>query len=101
MQKQNNLERRFQSNLIKELYKIFPGCLITKMDSSYIQGIPDLLILYKTKWAVLECKNSAQAKHQPNQDYYVQKLDAMGMSRFIYPENKESVIRELINYFNI
>lgn len=93
------LESKFQADLIKELKSIFKGCLVTKLDSGHIQGIPDLLILYKNKWAILECKKSANAKHQPNQDYYVDMLDEMSFSRFIYPENKEEVLNELCEAF--
>lgn len=93
------LERDFQPNLIKELKATLPGCLITKLDSSYIQGIPDLLILYKNKWAILEVKRDAKASHQPNQDYYVDYLNEMSFSRFIYPENKEEVLSELYETF--
>lgn len=93
------LESKFQADLIKELKIIFKGCLVTKLDSGHIQGIPDLLILWKDKWAILECKKSANAKHQPNQDYYVDMLDKMSFSRFIYPENKEEVINELCEAF--
>ena len=89
------LERDFQRNLIKELKDIFVGCLIMKNDSSYIQGIPDLLILYKDKWAALEVKKSATASHRPNQEYYVDKMDEMSYASFIYPENKEAVLDEL------
>ena len=64
------LESSFQAQLIKDLKKIFPGCIVTKNDSSYIQGIPDLTIFYKDKWATLECKQNARAKKQPNQEYY-------------------------------
>ena len=78
-------ESNFQSNLKKELEAIFPGCMITKLDSSYIQGIPDFLILYKNKWATLENKRYAKAKKQPNQEYYVDKMNNMSFSRFIYP----------------
>lgn len=94
------LERDFQAKLIKELKIIFPGSLVTKLDSSYIQGIPDLLILYRDKWAILECKKSIDAKRQPNQEYYVGKLNEMSFSRFICPENKEEVIYELKQIFN-
>lgn len=93
------LESKFQADLKKELQTLFPGCIVTKLDSSYIQGIPDLLILYKDKWAVLECKRSANAKKQPNQPYYVEKMNEMSFSRFIYPENKEEVLRELQQTF--
>lgn len=93
------LENKFQSNLIKEIKERFPGCIVMKNDSSYIQGIPDLLVLYKDKWASLEVKKSANAKHQPNQDYYVNKMKDMSYSSFISPENKNTVLNELKNLF--
>lgn len=93
------MESGFQDNLIKDLKFMFPGCIITKLDSSYIQGIPDLLILFEDKWAVLECKKSANAKKQPNQPYYVDTMNAMSFARFIYPENKEEVLYELQQAF--
>ena len=92
-------ESKFQSDLKKELKQRFPGCIVTKLDSSDIQGIPDLLVLYKNKWATLENKRSANAPHRPNQDYYVNKMNEMSFSRFIYPENKEDVLNELSKTF--
>ena len=93
------LERDFQSNLIKEIKETLPGCIVMKNDSSYIQGIPDLLILYKDKWASLEVKKNSRAKKQPNQEYYVGQMDEMSFSRFIYPENKEEILNELFQTF--
>lgn len=94
------LENKFQAKLIKELKELFPGCIVMKNDSSYIQGIPDLLVLYNELWASLECKKSLNAKHQPNQGYYVEKMNDMGFSRFICPENKDEVLDELCLYFD-
>ena len=91
----SKLERDFQSRLIKELKQIFKGCIIMKNDSSYIQGIPDLLILYKDKWAALEVKKSEPASHRPNQENYVELMDEMSYASFLYPENKEEVLYEL------
>lgn len=88
-------ENKFQAELIRDLRQLFPGCVILKNDPDYIQGIPDLLILYKDKWAALECKRCATASHRPNQDYYVDLLEDMSFSRFIFPENKEKVLDEL------
>ena len=95
----SKLERDFQSSLIKELKKIFPGCMVMKLDSGYIQGIPDLLVLHNDKWATLECKKYKGAKKQPNQEYYVGRMNEMSFSRFICPENKEEVLCELQQTF--
>jgi len=93
-------ESKFQSDLKKELKEKFPGCIVTKLDANQIQGIPDLLILYKNKWATLENKRSKNASKQPNQEYYVNKMNEMSFSRFIYPENKKEVLEELTEIFN-
>lgn len=93
------LESRFQANLIKELKRRFPGCIVIKNDSGYLQGIPDLLILFNDKWAALECKQFTGAKKQPNQEYYVDKMNKMSFSRFICPENKEAVLCDLQQSF--
>lgn len=92
-------ESKFQSDLIKRLKIMFDGCVITKLDSAHIQGIPDLLILYKNKWATLECKKSLTASHRPNQEYYVNMMNNMSFSRFICPENMEVVLNELQQSF--
>ena len=72
-----------------------------KNDPNYIQGIPDLLVLYGNKWASLECKGSEDAPRQANQTYYVDKMDKMSFSRFIFPENKEEVLNELQQAFYV
>lgn len=94
-------ENKFQANLIKELKAMFKGCIVMKNDSSYIQGIPDLLVLYKDKWASLEVKKDASAKKQPNQEYYVGVMNDMSFARFISPDNKDQVLSELIKLFNV
>ena len=94
------LENRFKTNLAKELKSLFPGCMVLHLDPNEIQGIPDLLILYRNKWAVLEGKKHATASHRPNQDYYVGLMNSMGFAAFIYPENKDEVLDELCLYFN-
>ena len=93
------LERDFQAKLIKDIKKLFPGCMVMKTDPTYIQGIPDLLILFKNKWASLEVKKSVGASKRPNQEYYVNKMNEMSFSRFVYPENKEAVLDELQQSF--
>lgn len=97
MARSSKLESGFQDKLRNELKNMFEGCMIFKMDQ--IQGIPDLLILYKNKWASLENKKNANAKIQPNQEYYVNEMNNMSFSRFICPENKNEVLNDLKRYF--
>lgn len=89
------LENRFKTNLINDIEKIFPGCIVLHLPSEEIQGIPDLLILYKDRWAVLEGKKHKNATHRPNQDYYISLMNEMSYASFIYPENKREVLDEL------
>ena len=88
-------ESEFQAKLIREIKERFPGCYVLKNDPTYLQGVPDLLILYKTKWAALEVKTSSKAHHQPNQDFYVKAMDEMSFASFIFPENKEVVLNAM------
>ena len=92
-------ENAFQAALIKDLKTLFPGCVVLKNDPNYIQGFPDLTILYKDRWAVLECKKSLSASKRPNQAYYVDMLEEMSYASFICPENREEVLNELQQAF--
>lgn len=92
-------ESQFQASLIKQLKEIFPKCVVLKNDANYLQGFPDLLVLHNNKWAALECKRSSNAHHQPNQDYYVNKLKSMSYASFISPENRNEVLNELQQTF--
>lgn len=72
--------------------------MVMKLDSGYLQGVPDLLVLNEGRWATLEVKKSNRASHQPNQDYYVDKMNKMSFSRFISPENEQEVISDMDIY---
>ena len=97
MARSSRLESGFQDKLIADIKNMFHGCMVFKMDQ--VQGIPDLLVLYKDRWAALECKRSVNAKKQPNQEYYDGLMDDMSFSRFVSPENKEEVLNELYQAF--
>ena len=92
-------ENQYQAKLIKKLERMFPGCLILKNDSGLRQGVPDLVILWYDYWASLEVKPSEDAAQQPNQDYYIRRLDEMSFAAFIYPENEEEVLNALQQAF--
>lgn len=88
-------ESTYQARLIKKIYVLLPGCLVMKNDTSYIQGIPDLTVLFGGKWAWLEVKVSASAPVQPNQRHYVEWASEIAYGAFIYPENEERILDEL------
>jgi hypothetical protein len=92
-------ENEYQVKLIRKLERRFPGCLILKQDPNLRQGILDLLILHRNRWASLEVKGSQSAPIQPNQQYYVDQLNGMSFAAFIYPENEEEVLNALQQAF--
>lgn len=91
-------ESKFKAQVKKIISEMFPGCYMHEMKAG-AQGIPDTLIIFKERWALLEFKESAKAKHRPNQDYYVEHFNDIGFARFIYPENMDEVLDDLKRYF--
>ena len=94
-------ERDYQAQLIKKLRVLFPGCVILKNDSSYMQGVPDLIILYGRYWGMLEVKLHVNFRTQPNQEYYIEQLNAMSFAAFIHPDNEEEVLHALQHAFEL
>lgn len=88
-------ERNWQHSLIKEIKRRLPGAYVIKTNANYIQGFPDILVLYKRRWAALECKRERTAAKQPNQEYYVDRLNDLSFAAFIYPENQEEILNGL------
>lgn len=88
-------ESQFQAQLIKKLNKMLPGIIVLKNDPNYIQGIPDLILLYKNRWAALEVKRGATASVRPNQAHYVRTMYAMSYAAFVYPENESEILSEV------
>jgi hypothetical protein len=93
------LESVYQARLIKKLGRLFPGCVVLKNDTDYQQGIPDLIILFENKWAMLEVKASFDSVSQPNQEYFVELFDHMSFGAFICPENEREVLHDLQQTF--
>lgn len=94
-------ENIIQGNLIKEIEKRYPGCIVLKNDANYKQGIPDLTIMYHDKYAVLETKADKNSSYRPNQETYLRLFDDWSFGRRIQPENKEEVLNELDAFFGI
>lgn len=95
----SKLESDFQAGLKKDLRRLFPGCFIIKLDANEQQGIPDLLILFNDRWAILEAKRDAQAPFRPNQEWYIEQFNKMSFSSVIFPENKKVVLSALQQAF--
>ncbi len=91
----SKLESKYQKDFIDKVKDRYPGCIALKNDSGYIQGFPDWTILYKDKWAVLEIKRDRGARKQPNQEYYVNTLNGMSYSNFVFPENEDDIFDDL------
>ena len=91
-------ENDYQAGLIIRISEALPGCFILKNDSSYLQGIPDLTILYGDRWAILEVKRARPRNYkdyEPNQEWYLEKFNAMSFATTIFPENEEEVLHDL------
>ena len=97
MAKPKPLETYYERKFIKKIKDLFPGMIVKKLHDA--QGIPDRVFLYGSKWATLEFKRTADAVHQPNQDWYVNAMNKMSFARFVFPENKDEVMKELIAFF--
>ena len=94
-------ESKYQSGLLDRIRNLLPGCVILKNDASYMQGVPDLIILFEHRWAMLEVKKSARAGTQPNQAYYIEQFNEMSFAAFIEPSNEEEVLYELQQSFGL
>lgn len=91
------LERDYQPKVIKKIQRMLPGCLVLKNDSAYRQGIPDWVIFYEDRWAMLEIKRQRPTSRdfEPNQEWYIDHLDNMSFCACIYPENEKEVLSAL------
>lgn len=96
-------ENKFKQELTKEIVSRFPGSMVLHLDPNECQGIPDLLVLFPDKkgWAVLEGKKSENEPYRPNQEYYLKQMNDMSFARTIYPENKEDILNEIQQSFQL
>lgn len=96
-----SLESKFQADLIKDIEALIPGCITLKGNSSARQGIPDLAIFLDDKYAFLECKRDERSPAQPNQPYYVAKLNEWSFAAFVFPQNRDDVLNQLVTHFGM
>jgi hypothetical protein len=94
-------EGLYQRGLINRIENMFPDCVVLKNDPKHVQGIPDVIVLYRDRWAMLEVKMDATSDIQPNQEYYVKLFGDMSFASFINPDNEKEVLDELQHSFGI
>lgn len=92
-------ESGFRRKLIKRLEHMFPGCIVLKNEPQFLQGVPDLIVLWGRHWATLETKAAHNSAERPNQEYYVNVMNEMSFSAFINPSNEEDVLNGLQRSF--
>lgn len=89
-------ENRYQRHIVERLHMTFDRPLILKNDANLIQGIMDLTVVTHSFIFFLEVKASEMAPFQPNQEYYLNRVQEMGHNSWVvYPENEEEVWREI------
>jgi len=68
-----------------------------------LRGISDIIICYRGRFTVWELKRSEKeflkgSDRQPLQQYHIDKVkEAGGRGEFVYPENFEEKLNELLN----
>jgi hypothetical protein len=97
----SKLESSFALDLKDELRGRFPGCVVIKLDPNQLQGVPDLLVLWGSYWAILETKRGARSSRQVNQEYYVNLFNEMSFSAFIHPLNCQEVLDDMERAFGL
>lgn len=92
-------ERDYQPGLIRRIERLLPGAYVRKVD--FQQGWPDLLILWRDRWALLEVKKRKPSARdfEPNQEWWIEEFDSMSFSACIYPENEQDVLYALEEAF--
>lgn len=88
-------ETKFEKYLVDKIHREFPGSFVIKTDPSYLQGFPDRLILYNTRWACFEVKRTINSPFQPNQQYYIDLLNQMSFATVVSPETQEDFFDEI------
>lgn len=89
-------ESDFKSDLYKEIRERFPGAEVLPNDAGYLQGFPDATVYFPNgRYYLLEGKRSGKASKRPNQEYYVTKSPLSNNAQFVYPENKDDIMKEL------
>lgn len=93
-------EAAFQAKVIKWLKEQGAYVIKTKPGAGTPVGCPDVICLYASRWAAIECKASPSARFQPGQQLTIDRLRAGNAHVYVaYPENWDQVKNLLQNSF--
>lgn len=95
------LESKYKVGLKQRIRQRFPGCILMKPDEQYMQGVPDILVLFKNTWAMLEVKRAKGAPKQANQDHWIRIFGNMSFASFIDPSNESEVLDAMESAFGL
>lgn len=95
------LENSYKTGLKGRIRQRFPGCVILHNDANYMQGVPDLLVLFGKAWAMLEVKKSSRSARQANQAHWVDVFGKMSFAAFIEPSNEGEVLDAMESAFGL
>lgn len=89
------LEKDFQAKVVRWLKS--KDCVVIKyqQNATTRSGVPDLIFLKDGFWGALEVKKAKNSPFRPGQKQMVAKLDSMSWAKVVYPENYDSVKKEL------
>lgn len=93
-------ENEYQQGLKKRIKERFKHAIVAKLNPNDIQGIPDLVVIFKKHWALLECKRETDASKRPNQEFYIDFYNKWSFASFICPENEEEVLNAMEQSFS-
>lgn len=84
-------ESKFQADFIASLREL--GCICLKQDPAIgkQKGVPDYLVIYRSRWMFLEFKASVSASFQPGQKEWIERLLWWGFAAVVYPENADVI----------
>lgn len=88
-------ESQFQSNFISSLRDL--GCICLKQDPAIgkQKGVPDYLVIYKSRWMFLEFKASLDSPYRPGQKEFLERLSKWGYAKRVCPEVARVVKSEI------
>lgn len=88
-------EAEFQADFVSSLRDM--GCVCLKQDPTVgrQKGVPDYLIIYRSKWMFLEFKASLDSPYRPGQEHWLETLSKWGYAKRVCPETARMIKSEI------